>query len=46
MFLKVATKMSIPELEGVCKMIEKRMDGILSHVLFPISNGLSKERTT
>lgn len=39
MFLKVARKTSIPELEGVCRMIEKRMDGILSHVAFPISNG-------
>ena len=39
MFLKVARKTSISELEGVCRMIEKRMDGILSHVAFPISNG-------
>lgn len=39
MFMKVARKTRIPELEGVCRMIEKRMDGILSHVLFPISNG-------
>lgn len=30
---------NITEREGVCRMIEKRMDGILSHVLFPISNG-------
>ena len=39
MFIKVARKTRIPELEGVCRMIEKRIDGILSHVLFPISNG-------
>ena len=39
MFIKVARKTKIPELEGVCRMLEKRMDGILSHVLFPISNG-------
>lgn len=39
MFIKVARKTRIPELEGVCRMLEKRMDGILSHVLFPISNG-------
>ena len=39
MFLKVARKTSILELEGVCRVIEKRMDGILSHVAFPISNG-------
>lgn len=39
MFIKVARKTRIPELEGVCRTLEKRMDGILSHVLFPISNG-------
>ena len=36
---KLARKTKILELEGVCRMLEKRMDGILSHVLFPISNG-------
>ena len=38
-WLAVARKTGLQELIGFCKMLEKRIQGIVNHVIYPISNG-------
>lgn len=38
-WLAVARKTGLQELNGFCKMVEKRLQGIVNHAIYPISNG-------
>ena len=39
LFIAAARRTGIEELEGICQMIERRLDGITSKAIHPISNG-------
>ena len=39
LFIAAARKTGIEELDDICQMIERRMDGITSRAIHPISNG-------
>lgn len=39
LFIAAARKTGIEELDDICQMIERRMDGITSKAIHPISNG-------
>ena len=39
LFIAAARKTGIQELDDICKMIERRLDGIASRAIHPISNG-------
>lgn len=39
LFIATARKTGIEELDDICQMIERRMDGITSRAIHPISNG-------